>query len=89
MVGRLGFGELIIRTAGGEKRFYIDGGFVQVKGEVVSLLTNDATPLDQLKKSDIQTELTEVSAQVAKTDAEYEIKSGREARLRKMLGLAQ
>ncbi len=44
MIGRLGFGELRIRSRGKETRHYVDGGFVQVADNVVSVLTNRAVP---------------------------------------------
>ncbi|HUG17697.1 MAG TPA: F0F1 ATP synthase subunit epsilon [Planctomycetaceae bacterium] len=89
MVGRLGFGELKIHTTSGESKYYIDGGFVQIKDNVVSLLTNDATPLDQLNKTALKAELEELSSGLTRTELEYETKSGRQARVRKMLSLAQ
>jgi len=42
MIGRLGYGELRIRSGGHELRYYADGGFVQVNNNVVSVLTNRA-----------------------------------------------
>lgn len=42
MIGRLGFGELRISTSGKVERYYVDGGFVQVADNVVSVLTNRA-----------------------------------------------
>jgi len=89
MVGRLGFGELVIRTPGGEKSFYIDGGFAQVKGHVVSILTNNATPLDGIDKDALQAELSELSAKTATTDEDQAAKTARVDRIRKMLSLAQ
>jgi F-type H+-transporting ATPase subunit epsilon len=44
MIGRLGYGELRIRSAGRIDRYYADGGFVQVNDNVVSVLTNRAVP---------------------------------------------
>lgn len=44
MIGRLGYGELRIRSAGRVERYYADGGFVQVNDDVVSVLTNRAMP---------------------------------------------
>ena len=41
MIGRLGYGELRIGHGEGQ-RYYIDGGFVQVVDNVVSVLTNRA-----------------------------------------------
>lgn len=42
MIGRLGYGEMRISSGGQEKRYYVDGGFVQVANNVVSVLTNRA-----------------------------------------------
>ena len=44
MIGRLGYGELRIRVGGKETRYYVDGGFVQVANDVISILTNRAEP---------------------------------------------
>src|SRR5205085_7199902 len=43
-IGRLGFGELRVVENGKTFRLYVDGGFVQVAGGVVSVLTNNAIP---------------------------------------------
>ena len=43
LIGRLGFGEMRVKQGDTVERFYVDGGFVQVRGNVVSVLTNRAT----------------------------------------------
>jgi F-type H+-transporting ATPase subunit epsilon len=48
LIGRLGFGEMRIRIGGTVRRFYVDGGFVQVNGNVVSVLTNRAVAAGSL-----------------------------------------
>jgi F-type H+-transporting ATPase subunit epsilon len=48
LIGRLGFGELRLVQGTVTRRYYIDGGFVQVRGNVVTLLTNRAVPADQI-----------------------------------------
>ena len=48
LIGRLGCGELRVRHAGEVERFYIEGGFVEVADNVVSLLTNRAIPADKI-----------------------------------------
>ena len=48
LVGRLGFGELRIRRGNETKRFYVDGGFVQVRANVVSVLTARAIPVSEI-----------------------------------------
>ena len=52
MVGRLGCGELRITIAGEEQSYSIDGGFCQIKGSTVSILTNRASPMGELKPGD-------------------------------------
>jgi F-type H+-transporting ATPase subunit epsilon len=44
MIGRLGYGELRLRLGATTMRYYIDGGFVQVNDNLVSVLTNRAIP---------------------------------------------
>ena len=89
MVGRLGFGELLIRTPSGEQSFYIDGGFIQVQSNVVSILTNDATPLSDLDASALRTEMSELVSQTTSGEDEQIAKTERLDRVRKMLSLAQ
>ncbi len=48
MIGRLGYGEMRIVEGGKTERYYIDGGFVQVSNNVVSVLTNRAVPAAQV-----------------------------------------
>ena len=42
LIGRLGFGEMRIKVADKVTRYYLDGGFVQVADNIVSILTNRA-----------------------------------------------
>ncbi|MBM4000343.1 MAG: F0F1 ATP synthase subunit epsilon [Planctomycetes bacterium] len=44
LIGRLGFGELRLRSGNQVTRYYLDGGFVQVVGDTVTLLTERAVP---------------------------------------------
>ena len=38
-IGRLGYGELRIRRGADTRRYYVDGGFSQVRANVVTVLT--------------------------------------------------
>jgi F-type H+-transporting ATPase subunit epsilon len=51
MIGRLGIGEMRIRTGGKVSRYYLDSGFVQVLGDEVSVLTDVAIPATQLDQT--------------------------------------
>jgi F-type H+-transporting ATPase subunit epsilon len=42
LIGRLGFGELRLRRGTQVRRFFVDGGFVQVRANTVTVLTSRA-----------------------------------------------
>ncbi|MCE9544091.1 MAG: ATP synthase F1 subunit epsilon [Planctomycetia bacterium] len=48
MIGRLGFGELRLREGDRTVRYYVDGGFVEVSSNFVSVLTSRAIPAEKL-----------------------------------------
>ncbi len=48
MIGRLGFGEMRLTQGGTIDHYYVDGGFVQVEGNEVSVLTSRLVPADEL-----------------------------------------
>ncbi|MGI6416156.1 MAG: ATP synthase F1 subunit epsilon [Thermoguttaceae bacterium] len=50
MIGRLGCGELRLETGRGAERYYIEGGFVEVLNDRVSLLTERAIPAASLSE---------------------------------------
>ena len=89
LVGRLGIGELRLTEASGAvESYFIDGGFVQVKGAVVSVLTNAAIATSELSRKAAVAKLEEAKAEKTKTDAEYVASSRRLEKARKMLALA-
>jgi F-type H+-transporting ATPase subunit epsilon len=89
MIGRLGYGELKITRASGEESYYIDGGFVQVKENIVSILTNRAIPANDVDTAQAQALLAEATARVATTDVAAEAKERDEVRARQMLTVAR
>ena len=74
LIGRLGYGEMRIRTGGGEQRYYVDGGFVQVAENVVSVLTNRAVPADKLDSTVAQEQLQPALARKASGPEELAIR---------------
>ena len=88
LIGRLGCGELKVTTATGEQHFFIDGGFVQVLGPTVSLLTHRAVPVANLSATEAEKQLAAASSRVAKTDEEIKVKLADQQRARRMLALA-
>ncbi|MDA0833315.1 MAG: ATP synthase F1 subunit epsilon [Planctomycetota bacterium] len=89
LVGRLGYGELTFRTDKEERRFYIDGGFAQIKGATVSLLTDRAIPAEKISVADAENQLNQARAVVAKTDAEAEQKDRDQVRARRMISMSR
>jgi F-type H+-transporting ATPase subunit epsilon len=48
LIGRLGYGELRIRRGRETRRFYVDGGFAQVRANVVTVLTARAARAEDI-----------------------------------------
>ncbi|GAB4386147.1 MAG: hypothetical protein Kow0022_14320 [Phycisphaerales bacterium] len=66
MVTRLGLGELRLKfegvTQGGERSFFIDGGFAKMSSEGLTLLAESAIPVESLSESEAKAELAEAEA---------------------------
>ncbi|MFV1964996.1 MAG: F0F1 ATP synthase subunit epsilon [Pirellulaceae bacterium] len=67
MIGRLGYGELRIRSGDSVARYYVDGGFVQVADNVVSILTNRTIPADQIDAEATSEQIKETLTKPAHT----------------------
>ncbi len=50
MIGRLGCGEMRIHHEEGMDRYYVEGGFVEVLNNVVSVLTHRAVPAAEIEE---------------------------------------
>ena len=48
LIGRLGYGELRIRRGEQTDRFFVDGGFAQVRANVVTVLTSKAVKAEEI-----------------------------------------
>lgn len=67
MIGRLGLGEMRIRQAGPTLRYYVEGGFVEVMADVVSVLTNRAIPAEELDQAVAEEQLSAARSRPAHT----------------------
>ena len=75
MIGRLGYGELRFRDDAGKlRRYYIDGGFVQVADNVVSVLTSRAVPAEELVKAELQDQLHMILSQPVHSPDEFAVR---------------
>jgi F-type H+-transporting ATPase subunit epsilon len=68
LIGRLGYGELRIQRGGETRRYYVDGGFAQVRANTVTVLTARALKADEINETAAQQALQ--SAQAAAPTAE-------------------
>jgi F-type H+-transporting ATPase subunit epsilon len=82
LIGRLGFGELRTRTDGNTQRYFVDGGFAQVRDNVVTILTNRAVPAAQIDTEQAARELEVAQARHATTEFEQAEKTRAVARAR-------
>jgi F-type H+-transporting ATPase subunit epsilon len=71
LIGRLGFGELRTKTGEVVKRYYIDGGFVQVRADVVTVLTNRAVPAQELDAAAAAQELEAAGSSTVTSETEF------------------
>jgi F-type H+-transporting ATPase subunit epsilon len=87
-VGRLGVGEMKYEGEHGSRQLFIDGGFVQIKGGVVTLLTQGAMPVDAIDAAKAETDLTAALALKPTDDAGFAAKqhAAESARNRLRLG---
>jgi F-type H+-transporting ATPase subunit epsilon len=85
LIGRLGYGELRTREGGNTRRYFVDGGFAQVRDDVVTVLTNRAIPAAQVDTSAAMRELEQAQGRRAATDYEQSEKSKAIARARAQL----
>jgi F-type H+-transporting ATPase subunit epsilon len=67
LIGRLGYGELRIQSPERLLRYYVEGGFVEVLGDVVTVLTNRAVPAEQIDAAVAQEQLTSAQTRPAHT----------------------
>lgn len=89
LVGRLGIGELKLNAMdGGSDSYFIDGGFIQVKGEQVSVLTNAAMPVSKISRAAAADELAKAKAETATSEAEMDALSRRLERARRLVSMA-
>jgi F-type H+-transporting ATPase subunit epsilon len=89
MIGRLGYGELRVRSGGKVQRYYADGGFVQVNNNVVSVLTNRAISAESLDPAIATEQLRSAIAKPAAGAEELAIRDRLITQARGQLRVAQ
>lgn len=90
LIGRLGSGELRITTEEGTvERYYVEGGFVEVVGSVVTVLTGRAVPAEGLDAAVCKELLDAARERVAHSPEAMEIRERAVWQLRAQLRVAR
>jgi F-type H+-transporting ATPase subunit epsilon len=87
-VGQLGPGELRIKSGAAVKRFFIDGGFAQVTGAVVNVLTARAITSEKITPDSAATARTAADALPSTNSVERETRTKAIARAQGMAKVA-
>jgi F-type H+-transporting ATPase subunit epsilon len=88
VIARLGYGELRTKTGESLRRYFVDGGFAQVRDDVVTVLTHRAIPADQVDAATAAKELERAESERAITDHEFADQQRAVARARGMIRVA-
>ena len=81
LIGRLGYGELRTQHEGQTRRFFVDSGFAQVRGNVVTVLTARAIPAETIDRVAAAQSLEEAMKPAATPEAQdAQLKSQERAR---------
>lgn len=75
LIGRLGFGEMRTNIGPTTNRYFLDGGFAQVRDNVVTVLTNRALPAEQIDVASAAAELERAKAIATSNEAEQAAKA--------------
>ena len=89
LIGRLGYGELRLRSDQGIRKFYLDGGFVQVADNVVSILTGRAVPAEDVDGAAAEEQLATARGLPSNTPELMAIRDRQVAQARAQIRLGQ
>lgn len=89
IVAKLGLGELRVdiahgeRSKGGSRSFLVDGGFLQVVHDKMTILAEKAWPAESLSETEAKAEVAELNARTVPADADNHDKAAAELKREK------
>ncbi len=89
LIGRLGYGEMRLRHKDRTSRFYVDGGFLQVVDNQVTVLTAQVIPSEQVDEAAARQQLEAAQKQPATTPEQLQIRERAVAQARGQLRVAR
>jgi F-type H+-transporting ATPase subunit epsilon len=89
-VAKLGTGEFRITfVEGGSRSYFLDEGFVQMVGDHMTVLAQDAIPAEKLSQSEAEAELAAATARKAQSSKDMEQISRERSRARAKVDIAK
>jgi F-type H+-transporting ATPase subunit epsilon len=89
LIGRLGVGELRFDAAGQTVRYFVDGGFVQIADNVVSIMAGRAQLAAEIDVEQARSQLSAASGETAAGDEQIRDREKKAARARAMVHVGQ
>jgi F-type H+-transporting ATPase subunit epsilon len=89
LIGRLGNGELRIREGEQTRNYYVEGGFVEVINNVVSVLTARALPAEAVDAEVAQQQLEAAQSQPARNPEQMAVRDRAISQARAQLRIVQ
>ena len=89
LIGRLGYGEMRITRQGKTVRYYVEGGFVEVAEDVVTVLASRAVPSAELDDAVAEEQLRAVQAKPARSPEAMALRDRVAAQSRAQLRVAR
>ncbi len=82
LIGRLGIGELRVRQGHETKHLFVDGGFAQIRADVVTVLTQSALPAEEIKPDAVVAETEKARELSGRNPEDMAVKEKAEQRAR-------
>lgn len=89
LIGRLGCGEMRLKAGEQTSHYYVDGGFVQVADDVITVLTGRAVPAAEIDTAAAQAHLDEARSSRAHSVELMEARDKTVAQARAQLKIAE
>lgn len=89
VIARLGFGPLRLKSPTTQRNYYVDGGFLQLRDNMVVVLTNKAVESGSLSAGQIEQDIQAARSRSATTDSAIETRMMELDKLRSRLRLAK
>jgi len=89
LVGRLGYGEMRLRSEDRVSRFYVDGGFVQIVDNQITVLTSRAVAAGEIDADSAEKQLAAALERPANTPELLEIRDRLVSQARGQLRVAR